>query len=300
MPRPDRPDAQQGSRLFKLLRRSLAGARGMRSKHGASLALDILAANGVDEIAITRGDGRRLHLSTRDKVIASEVIRLGSFGRANMEAFGRMLSSARLDPAALTFVNVGANIGTACLNAYDIGFRRFVAIEPEPENFRLLELNLGELTDADVRCLPVAVGDVPGHAALHRHRTNLGSHSLVGPARSGATEDTIRVAVEPLSSVVPSDRSFVLFIDVEGFEPQVIRSGTVAIEQACEAIALEVTPAKYAPADAADLQRRLAAIAPELTVLPSGTTHPTASLARLMAERPHGHFDVALVCSPRR
>ncbi|MEZ5853840.1 MAG: FkbM family methyltransferase [Hyphomicrobiaceae bacterium] len=285
------------ARLFKLLRRALAGAAGMRSKHGANLALDILEANGIHEIALTRADGRLLHISTRDKVIASEVIRSGSFARENMEAFVGLLVANGLDPAALTFVNIGANIGTACLNAYDCGFRRFVAVEPEPENFSLLERNLAGLERASVRCEQAAIGEVRGRATLHRHAANLGSHSLLAPGMDRTNASAIEVPVEPLSAVVePGDR-FVLFVDVEGYEPQVLRGGAAEIESGCAAIVLEITPGRYAPADAADLQMRTAAFASTFSLLPSRQAYPSGHLPALMASHARGHFDIALVRS---
>lgn len=287
--------AERRSRLFKLLRRGLSGLEGMRTKHGASLALDILEANGIRQIALPRADGRFIHISTRDKVIASEVVRLGTFARDNMRAFAALLAGRGLDPASLTFVNIGANIGTACLNAYDEGFRRIVAVEPEPENFHLLERNLQGLSGATVRCHQLAIGDSRGRAALHRHGTNLGSHSLLSSGRGRSRDTIVEVAVETLSAVLTPGERFVLFVDVEGFEPQVLRGGASEIAAACEAMALEITPGRYAAADAADLARGIAAFASRMTVLPSGPERPSAELPALMAMHTRGHFDVALV-----
>ena len=293
MSRDDAPDNKRDARLFKLLRRWLSGSRGMRSKHGANLALDILAANGIDELTIVR-DGRRLHVSPHDKVIASSLIRSGTFGRENFDALAGVLSTSGIAPAELTAVNVGANIGTACLNAYDIGFRRFVAIEPEPENFRLLERNLAELSDADFRCIRAAAGETTGRAVLHRHAANLGAHSLAG-AKAGSEGDTIEVDVAPLTAFVDVGRPFILIVDVEGFEPQVIRGGAPIIERGCRAMMLEITPARYSSGDAEDLCRRLAAFSDRYVLLPDGELHRTRDLARLMHERSVGHFDIALV-----
>jgi FkbM family methyltransferase len=283
------------SRVFKHLRRWLAGTRGMRSKHGASFALDILAANGIAEIAIPRADGRLVHLSTSDKVIASSVLRTGSFGRENMDAFAGVLADAGLVPAHLTFVNVGANIGTACLNAYDAGFRNLIAVEPEPRNFSLLERNVDDLPGTMVRCIRCAVGEAPGKASLHRHPTNLGSHSLLAPSSAAPATDTVEVAIGPLSEIVAPAEPFVLFVDVEGFEPQVLRGGEAAIAADCQAIVLEITPARYSPGDTSDLCSRLERFSPHLVLLPSGARHPTVDLGRLMADRHTGHFDIALV-----
>jgi len=293
-------DAPHRSRIFKLLRRGLTGAAGMRSKHGAGLALDILEANGIDEIALPRPDGRLIHISTRDKVISSEVLRLGSFGRDNMDAFVALLKASDLDPSDLTFVNIGANIGTACLNAYSHGFRRLVAVEPEPRNFSLLERNLGDLPGASVRCMQLAIGDAQGRAVLHRHGRNLGSHSLLGAVQGRPSDDAIEVPVDTLSAVVDPREAFVLFIDVEGFEPQVLRGGAETIARGCAGIAMEITPSRYAESEAADLCARTSALTSSFVLLPSRDAHRSEELPRLMARRAHGHFDIAFVVARAR
>jgi FkbM family methyltransferase len=288
-------DEERDSRLFKLLRRWLRGARGLRSKHGANLALDILAANGIDEFSVRRHDGRLVHLSTRDKVIAPAVIRLGSFDRAGMTTFTRLLTAAGRETSALTFVNVGANIGMACLNAYDSGFRRFIAIEPDPDNFRLLEKNLRDLPGSSTRLIQAAIGDRPGRALLHRNPTNMGAHSLVASVQGERAGASIEVRVESLSEMLEPGAPFVLFVDVEGFEPQVLRSGAAAIARDCQAVVLEITPARYAPADTKDLHDRLAAYASEVFMLPTGQRHPSREINGLMAKHRHGQFDIALL-----
>lgn len=295
MTAPEETSREPRSRLLKLLRRWLRHHPGLRSKHGASLALDILSENGIAEVAVRRQDGRLVHLATDDKVIAPGVIRHGTFSPEIMASFAALLRQSGIDPAELTFVNVGANIGTACLNAYDAGFRRLVAIEPEPRNFRLLSLNLAELPGAEVRLIEAAVGAIKSRLALHRHARNMGAHSLVATSHASPGDDQIEVAVEPLASLIEAEVPFALFVDVEGFEPQVLRGAAGLLQKSCRALALEITPNKYTPAEADDLARRIADFGGNISLLPSGTRQPAASLPRLMAEKRQGHFDIAVV-----
>jgi len=283
------------SRLFKLLRRWLAGAAGMRSKHGANLALDILSANHIRDIAIGRDDGRLVHLATKDKVIASSVILSGSFGREIMTALIEQLKLKDLVPADLLFVNVGANIGTACLNAYDAGFRQFIAIEPEPENFGLLALNLDGLEDANVRFKQAAAGEEAGCLKLHRHESNMGAHSLIASEGAHHEAGAIEVAVEPLSEILERDVPFLLFVDVEGFEPQVLKGGADAISADCKAIVLEITPSKYSDEDAHDLVQRIKSFSDKFVLLPEGENHPTTALSKIMDDRRGTHFDIVIL-----
>lgn len=283
------------SRLFKLLRRWLAGRTGMRSKHGANLALDILAENGVTEIAVTRDSGRAVHVLTRDKVIASSVVREGSFGREIMDALVALLGNAGLKPATLAFVNVGANIGLTCLNAHAAGFRKLFAIEPEPENFRLLSLNLQDLP-GEVHTINAAVGAAKGRAQLHRHETNLGAHSLVaGAVSANRAAGSVDVTVEPLSALYAGAEPFVLFIDVEGFEPQVISGARDAIARNCAAIVLEVTPARYHTEDARALAAALTEFADRFTVLPDAIVRPASQLVTLIGDPRQKQVDIALL-----
>ena len=147
------PDRQQmlRNRLFGLGRRLARGSPGLRTKNAVRLALDILEANGIAEIAVRDRFGHEVHLLTGDKTVAAGVIRKGHFTFEVMEALAGVLRQHRLDPAALLFIDAGANIGTSCLNAAQIGFRRILAIEPDPDNFRLLARNLGRLDGAEVR-----------------------------------------------------------------------------------------------------------------------------------------------------
>jgi len=69
-----------------------------------------------------------------------------------------------------TFVDVGAHIGTSTVSALaHHGFERAVAIEPDPDNVRLLRANLA-LNGMDERAtvVPAAVSNAPGTASFTR------------------------------------------------------------------------------------------------------------------------------------
>lgn len=286
---------QDSSRFYRILRRWLVNGSGMRSKHGAALALDILAANGITEFAIVQPDGRELRLLTKDKVIAPAVIRFGTFAAEAMATFRSLLEIHKVTTSEIVFVNVGANVGTTCLNAHAIGFRRFVAVEPEPENFRLLRHNLAGLSGSTVRLVQAAIGERAGRGALHRHKNNMGGHSLVAPQSSDRASDTIAVEIQPLTFCVEADEPFVLFVDVEGFEPQVLMSGADAIERNCRALVVELTPAKYSNDDTSRLCQQLAAFSDELFLLPSGDRYPASDLPVLLHAHRDDHFDIAMI-----
>jgi FkbM family methyltransferase len=116
-----------------------------------------------------------------------------------------------------TFVDVGANVGTAAFAALGAGFERVIAIEPVPRTFRLLRANIA-LNDADesVRPLRLALSDEPGTmrmdvaAGLRKARLDADGDESVEVAR---LDDVVEDGVD------------LLFVDAEGHEVQVLAGG---------------------------------------------------------------------------
>ena len=289
--------AQQGRNwLFRQLRRLARGSHGLKTKQAMNLALDILEANGVTEIAVRDGVGHKVWLPTADRVIASGVLRHGHYSLDLMERFGEAIRAHGIEPAAHTFVNVGANIGTSCLNAYRIGFRRLVAIEPDARNFGLLAKNLAHLDGADVRLENIAIGEAAGCATLHLHGTNHGAHSMAMPSKrhsAGAAE----VPVRPLPAVLPAGEPFILLVDVEGFEPEVISGGLELILAQCRAICLEIAPSRYSEKGKRVLADFASRFSPSFVHVPSGETRSTSRLLEAMEARSRDRFFDAIMVS---
>lgn len=134
-----------------------------------------------------------------------------------------------LDDAARAgaFLDVGANIGTACLVALvTAGFRRAIALEPEPNNFALLRANAA-LNFLDDRLEPfqLAAAGSAGVIELALSKRSSGSHR----ARevSSGSKATIEVEAVTLDGLLdrvgigPEDVGLV-WIDVNGFDSQVL------------------------------------------------------------------------------
>jgi|GEM_PF-4024454 len=252
--------AAWNNRLFKKLRTWLSGNKGMCSKHGVGLALDILEANGVRYIDVKDAHGFDLRLSTSDQAVSASVIRKGHYSREIMVSLVDSLRAQGRDPGDLLFVNVGANIGTTCLNAYQSGFRRIHAIEPDPDNFAILQHNLEQLNTAQIRLDNVAIGKEEDNLPLFRNPHNHGKHSLIASSDSALARGEVHyVPVKPLHRLIKGDQPFVLFADVEGYEPQVLEGGEKLIlaSASCQAMCLELTPALYDPEGRKSLERIL-------------------------------------------
>jgi FkbM family methyltransferase len=130
------------------------------------------------------------------------------------------------------FLDVGANLGTTTLAALlDQGFARAVALEPDPDNLRLLAWNLAGQA-ARVAIVAAAATDRPGVLTLERSPTNCGDHRVrVGSAAPGVLGEeswpTIAVPGLPLVALLaqgafaPSDLGLI-WIDAQGHEGHIL------------------------------------------------------------------------------
>jgi FkbM family methyltransferase len=177
--------------------------------------------------------------------------------RGEIEQMTEILSAAGRLPREAVFVDAGANIGTHTAYALQSGrFMRGVACEPEPKNLRLLEMNMAAngLTSR-VRIVPKALGAQAGSALLHLHPRNKGAHSLrAAPSYDG--QGRVEVPVARLDDVLQDEgiapqHVGVIWIDVEGFEPQVVQGLGAYLGRV--PLVIEYAPKRYATDDAAHL-----------------------------------------------
>ena len=127
------------------------------------------------------------------------------------------------DVTGTTFVDVGANIGTTTVPALRRhGFGAGVALEPSPDNFEVLRLNLAanDLLGR-VRALQVAVSDTPGEFTFDQGPKNTGGHRLAGP-RSESTDPPVTTVILDGLGLDPADVGLV-WIDAVGHEGKVLR-----------------------------------------------------------------------------
>lgn len=142
-----------------------------------------------------------------------------------------------------TFLDVGANIGTASLCALvRQGAAGSVLFEPHPSNLRMLRMNLAanDLT-ARGRVCAVAVSDEAGEVTFEESEDNIGDHRVRDSASvaSGALGEehrsTITVPATTLDAgiaaagVEPSQVGLV-WVDVQGHETQVLDGAASLLE----------------------------------------------------------------------
>ena len=203
---------------------------------------------GRGDLIVRTMDDHRVAVDPADHTVAYAIMRRGSWQRDQLEkAVAILRSTGGLVPGRM-FLDVGAHIGTQTLYAMLTGaFSGAMCFEPEPRNFEILELNmLINGLEAKVSCRRSAIGDAPGELALGLDSANRSAHSFV---REIAGRNTMRVPVQTLdrllaeAGLVATDVGLV-WIDVEGFEPQVLRGASTVLEQSVPLV-VEVNPHLY-------------------------------------------------------
>jgi len=194
----------------------------------------------------TEFDGMRFFLSTRDRVVSVATFRGEPFELPYLQSTVDALAAAGHDVRGRAFVEVGANIGTTTVPLV----RRFgasggLAIEPEPDNLRLLRVNLAgnDLLDA-VTTLQAAVADREGTMELALAAGNHGDHRLASGGDAGAP--TIAVETVTLDGLVERgaidvERTGLVWVDVQGHEGRVL-AGARRLRDAGVPFAVEFVP----------------------------------------------------------
>ena len=187
-----------------------------------------------------RASGLRFLVSPRD-VVGRTIMRRRSY---EPELTEWLLDTLGRGPPGL-FIDVGANLGWFTLQAALVPqVQRVLAIEPDAGNHRLLQANierngLGSRVDA-VAC---AAGPGVGLARLHRYKgSNLGRHSLLANHGQGGTWVPVEALDALLQKLNLAQQAIAAIkIDVEGYEPLVLRGASGALRQA-HALLVELSP----------------------------------------------------------
>lgn len=181
------------------------------------------------------GDREKYVVSTRDKVIGRELFLHGEF---DFQKLVTALAILRREghPAPRHLIDVGANIGTILIPALARGLvESATAIEPHPENLKLLRANLAlnGVTDK-ARVLAQAVGAESGVTLfLRESSSNSGNHSVGDagiPILSSKLDDTESPCADAL-----------LWMDIEGYEGHAL-NGAENLLASGASVVCEVNP----------------------------------------------------------
>ncbi len=140
-------------------------------------------------------NGVTVALNTSDPVISGALI-LGVY-----EPLETKLFTSHIRPGWVV-VDVGANTGYyTALAARAVGpTGRVIAIEPEPENFTLLQKTASCSSPTNISCYQTALSRVTGKAELFLSATNKGDHRLA--PLPGAHRESININATSLDALV--------------------------------------------------------------------------------------------------
>ena len=183
-------------------------------------------------------------------------LRLQAYKR---DAVGRGLYRRKIHEPALTdyvlkrfsnsglhnFIDVGANIGyfTGLMSKLAGAGGKVLAIEPEPQNLKLLRENVRRNDLSNVEVFPVGLGAEEGSATLGIYKpSNRGRHSMVDTDG----KPHITIPVRTLDHLLRESASAVqawslLKIDVEGYEGFVLEGAQETLPKV-DALVLEFSP----------------------------------------------------------
>jgi FkbM family methyltransferase len=201
---------------------------------------------GLTPVAAVDCEGLRYFVSTRDRSLGRVVYLTGSYEPEMIDMAVRLLREVTgvADPLRdRRVVDVGANIGTSIIPLVNgHGAAGGIAVEPEPENFRLLQINLLTNGLADrVHAVHAAASNISGTADLELSPSNFGDHRIRASELAVLTADndaygesrrpTISVPVRPLDEILTVEgidlgQVGLLWVDTQGHEGQVLAGAT--------------------------------------------------------------------------
>lgn len=183
-----------------------------------------------NDLLIAHVDETYFILNSSDKVISRSVF-------VNQRAFDmEKLHEAIefLDIKLDLLIDVGANIGTVCLSALTNNLcNTAIAIEPDPINFKLLDLNI-KLNGLNIRIQVYNYALSDGNCCqmeFELSKTNFGDHRLRFQTMPGnfdeSQRETIFVNTKMLDSLVSiGSPNTILFMDTQGSEGLVLKGAT--------------------------------------------------------------------------
>lgn len=249
------------ARLQKLIHFVL-GFRSRRRELLRGLYFDVAARFG--RTLSVNGEAGRFYVSTRDKAIGRSLFIHGVYEDLDtLRQVNSLLTTRNGDFqfSGKTFVEVGANIGTATIAAVNVlKAGRALAIEPGPENFKLLNQNIAANgLQQRVHAVQAAASSESGSITLAINEENWGDNRI-GSRVSDTKLATVEVEALTLDEAVeregvdPADVALI-WIDAQGHEPDVLAGATSLLNRGIPVVA-EYWPFGFKP-DGVELFERL-------------------------------------------
>jgi FkbM family methyltransferase len=130
-----------------------------------------------------------------------------------------------------TFIDIGANVGTITLAVSNL-FERCIAVEPLPQTFSRLRLNVICRNINNVQLFPLALGEKEGQAYIYYDSKCTDSASLV----PHSFENKTLIKVSTLDLILEESKvrgPYFIKIDVQGYELKVFKGGKETLSKEC-------------------------------------------------------------------
>jgi FkbM family methyltransferase len=176
-----------------------------------------MPSRGTVRAVRVRGVSRPVHvrMGSSDGFVLEEVFIRGVY---------RDVVEGAIEPVRL-IIDLGANVGMS-VRLFGERFKdaRIIALEPDPDNFRICKLNIGDDLNARVTLIEAAAADRTGWVHLDRSAEQC-SIRMDGAIGADATPGAVRTTSmdDILSAHAPTGPIDLLKCDIEGGEAQVFR-----------------------------------------------------------------------------
>ncbi|MEI6799407.1 MAG: FkbM family methyltransferase [Pseudomonadota bacterium] len=194
--------------------------------HNSSELVRFMRKIGISSVSLETEFGA-LDIPTNSRSIIESFVRGAYFGRGVIENFLNLKTEAK------TIYNIGANVGTSAIRIAASGkYDSIHCYEPDPKNFEFLKRNTGRV--GNLTCHEMAIGRNRGSLNLNLNNESVGRHSF----RTDFGQGSVSVAVEALDNIADRDEHFDIFMDVEGWEIEVLFGAATCLPK-CSVCALE-------------------------------------------------------------
>ena len=164
-------------------------------------------------------DGGHYVIMTKDQSVGRFIYSWGSYERNQLQ---RAVERAGVVPG-LVMLDIGANLATASISGLLAGwFDRAIAVEADPDNARLIRANIAlNGLEQKMTCLAVAAGSGEGVVRFAVDERRRGNSRV---SEDGGIEVPVRSVVDIAAEAgLTPEQIGLIWVDVEGFEEQVVR-----------------------------------------------------------------------------